>query len=672
MSHAVEQELRRIRSMPYGTARIAAAEQAARRLDAEGPREHLAEALLDLVEAYTFAGEGAKSFVVFARALRLWDESPELFDAGDERNLFWEFKWIASDLPEYPQISPAQAEAFLADMERRFEVAGHGTSTVRMSRFRWAWHTGATDAEAARLIWITGLRDEFEDCRACTIGQQVEFFTETGRWDEAVALGLTQDSSCNLEPTRTHHSVALAALLSGDPERAVASYRLARATLDGGEGDFSTEQGQAFELLARGGHLDRALRHLRADCPELLTDGASPLLRLRFLISVLAGLSANLDAASRETGLRRQHPGLETVGGLHAWVRGEAERLASEFDARNGNAYYADAVVSALSATPCERVLDFGGASGSGAAGPGDSGTAGAAPRAESAPGDTVPGTVAGDPVGADGEGTAPPAFVSADAPGADRFERAETLARLRAYSEAAREYAAASTAYAAEGWIARAGLASAEAAQCASLDHDDAAAHRWFARAVQLLRSGDGEAETVVAVLTAWAPVASRMDDPAPHATAVDAVLAEHGDPEEAQTDLAEALAERLAAERSRRRATLRDTLARAIASAAPERLPGGLDTGRAISEALLAGAEYAQLGLIADAAHAFWLAGRLQRIEGDASGAQWALESAFEGFTVAGRRDDRARAAGELIELLRATDQGALADRITSQLTD
>ncbi|MBL3686520.1 hypothetical protein D3248_06080 [Leucobacter zeae] len=672
----MEQELRRIRSMPYGTARIAAAEQTARRLDAEGPREHLAEALLDLVEAYTFAGEGAKSFVVFARALRLWDESPELFDAGDERNLFWEFKWIASDLPEYPQISPAQAEAFLADMERRFEVAGHGTSTVRMSRFRWAWHTGAADAEAARLLWITGLRDEFEDCRACTIGQQVEYFTETGRWDEAVALGLTQDSSCNLEPTRTHHSVALAALLSGDSERAVASYRLARATLDGGEGDFSTEQGQAFELLARGGHLDRALRHLRADCPELLTDGASPLLRLRFLISVLAGLSANLDAASRETGLRRPHPGLETVGGLHAWVREEAERLASEFDARNGTAYYADAVVSALSATPCERALDFGGATGSVAVGPGDSGTAeaeaGAASGAGSAPGTPAPDTDAGHPARTDGDGDSPPAFVAADASGVDRFERAETLARLRAYSEAVREYAEASTAFAAEGWIARAGLAAAEAAQCASLDHDDAAAHRWFTRAVQLLRSGGGEAETLVAVLTAWAPVASRMDDPAPHATAVDAVLAEHGDPEEARADLAEALAERLAAERSRRRATLRDTLARAIASADPERLPGGLDTGRAISEALLAGTEYAQLGLIADAAHAFWLAGRLQRNEGDAAGAQWALESAFEGFTVAGRRDDRARAAGELIELLRATDQGALADRVTSQLTD
>ena len=104
--------------------------------------------MLDLVEAYTFGGEGQKSFVVFARALRLWDESPELFDASDEHNLFWEFKWIASDLPDYPQIRREQAEAFLDDMQRRFELQGSGVSAVLAARFGWAWQSGATGAEA--------------------------------------------------------------------------------------------------------------------------------------------------------------------------------------------------------------------------------------------------------------------------------------------------------------------------------------------------------------------------------------------------------------------------------------------------------------------------------------------------------------------------------------------
>lgn len=135
MNRTVARELADIRRMPYGTARTAAAEAVARRIEAEGPREHLAEALLDQIEAYNFNGDGAKSFVVFARLLRLWDESPELFDEDDRRNLFWEFKWVAADLSDYPQISLEQARAFLADMLRRFELAGNGTAAVRMSEF---------------------------------------------------------------------------------------------------------------------------------------------------------------------------------------------------------------------------------------------------------------------------------------------------------------------------------------------------------------------------------------------------------------------------------------------------------------------------------------------------------------------------------------------------------
>ena len=127
-------ELRTIRAMPYGSARTAAAEVIVRRIDAEGPQERLAEALLDLVEAYSFTGQGDRSFVTFARLLRLWDSQPELFDESDEHNLFWEFKWVAGDLPDYPPRSPARASG-------RCTVrgsAGNGTvATLEWSRRGW-------------------------------------------------------------------------------------------------------------------------------------------------------------------------------------------------------------------------------------------------------------------------------------------------------------------------------------------------------------------------------------------------------------------------------------------------------------------------------------------------------------------------------------------------------
>ena len=673
MSRSVESELRTIRAMPYGTARIAAAEAVSRRIEAEGPEKHLAESLLDLVEAYTFADEGTKSFVVFARLLRLWDESPELFDAGDERNLFWEFKWIAGDLPDYPQITRAQAEAFLADMERRFELAGHGLSSVRMSRFRWSWHSGLDDADEERLRWITGLRDEFEDCRACTIGQQVDFFTESGRYAEAVELGLTQAASCNLEPARTNYAVALSALLAGHPELALTVHRRALASDDGGTTDFSPARGQGFEMLARGGRIEEALRILRNDHVKLLTKSSTPLFRLRFLLGVLAGLSANLpagdaEAAARETGLR--DPGWGTAGELRDWVLREARETAAQLDERNGNAHYTELIERARAATPAPEPLpeprSFGAeadesAADGGAAAP-DAGS-GSWPASWEAEGTGFPGELPGSAE----EAAAVSARLAQLAPD-DLLARAEVEVRRPDYFAAGLLYEAAADGLAAGGWMARAGVARAEAAQCAANEEFEEGAHALFARAVQELRAGGADPDVLVAVIVAWAPIAARLDDLGELASAASATLEEHGEFDPG--DLAEELAERRRSEFGKRRADLRDTLARAIASARPEQLPAGYDRAFAATEAMTAGEEYARLGRAGDAAHAFWLAGLLQRDAGDTEAAIWSLESAFEGFTIARMRSERAEAAGELIQLLRETGQEARAAEITAQL--
>ncbi|MFT4231627.1 MAG: hypothetical protein QM606_02470 [Leucobacter sp.] len=641
---SLEHELRRIREMPYGVARTAAAEAARRRIEADGSTERLAEALIDLVEAHVFTGEPAKASEVFAELLRVWDEAPGLFDPSDRRNLFWEYKWIAVDLPDDPEIAPARAEAVLADMERRFALAGHGLSSVRMSRFHWAWRTGAADAEAARLTWVAGPRDDFDDCRACTIGQQVDFFTDTGRYPEAVRLALTQDADCNLEPARTRYALALSALLEGDETLAGAALRQAVSCDDGDATDFGPARGQGFEALARGGDLERALRRLRNDHPGLLRRAASPLARLRFLLGVLAGLSANLDLGDSPTGLHEA--GWRTVRELHGWVLAEAERLAARFDARNGNGAYAERLARALRASRAPRPLP----SGTDARARGDGSGAGAA---SASPDRTISG----------------PAFA------VSLFQRAEAVLAGRDYAAAAASYLDAARAAEAEGLVSETGLALAEAAQCAAADGDDAAAHERFGEAVPRLLSGEADPDICASVLAAWAPIAARMADPAAQITATAAALAdcERLDP----VGLDDEPAARLLPDLRRRRAILRDTLARSIAAADPvvlETLPerglGHLDASRAATEALAAGEEFAGLGLLSDAAHAFWLAGRVQRGIGDPDAAAWALESAVEGFTAARMREQRVRAAGDLIELLRETGRSDQAEEIASRL--
>lgn len=671
MAKDIEHELRTLRRLPYGVARTSATEALVRRLETDGPEQRLPEALLDLVEAYTFANLGKQGFVAFARVLRLWDSRPELFDTGDERNLFWEFKWIAGDLPDYPEITAEQAEAFLADMTHRFAVAGKGGSSVRMSRFRWAWHTGRPDMEQARLDWITGDRDELEDCATCTVGQQTDYFTELGRYEEAVAIGRTSTGTCNLEPTRTMHALALAALHTGDVELATRSYRRALATYSSAEGsDFAPTHGQAFELLAIGGDIERALQGLRGDAGRLLLDASTPLFRFRFLHGVLAGLSANLDRSELPTGLTS--PPARTLGELHAWVRSEAEALAAQFDRRNGNGYCSDLIARALTARRTAHELRFG------TVGETLSETADAASEATpAAPGATGgseaaegSGAAGSDPSGDSGAAAETHADHRAEPANADEaYARAEVQTTLRDFLTASDDYAHAAALAQAEGRLEFAGICWAEAAKAAELAGDAAAAHERYAAALPRLEAAGSDDALIAQVLTVWAPVAAKVADPGELIVRLRSAIArtEAHVPEAALT---EELTEARRTEHLLALANLRDTLARILGAAGTATDAAAPEHSEAVSAAQSAGEGFAQAGRISDAAHAFWLAGKLQRAAGDLTGAVWSLESAFEGFTVARRRDERAHSAGELIEVLRETGQSDRADAVIAEL--
>ncbi len=628
-------ELAQLRSLPYGAARTAAVEALARRVEAEGPAEKLPEALLDLVEAYCFHGEGSNAFEPFAQLLRLWDTSPELFDDADRHNLFWEFKWVASDVSDYPELSVAQVDEFFRDMERRFDLAGWGRSAAADAEFRWAWARGDADAEAARLRWLALPKDGMDPCRACRVGKQVTFFVETGRDDEAIELGQTQQDACNLEPARTFAALALAYLNRGDGTRAVAAHRRMLATIDTPGNDFAAAHGQEFELLARGGEIDRALSRLRNRFPALLHKAGSPLGRLRFLLGLLAGLSANLDRSDTATGLAE--PELATLGGLHAWVKREAKALATRFDARDSNDYYARWLARALSARLAAAALVF--------------------------------DVDASEPASADG--LAAPADDAADGePGGESLLVQARLADEEGdQARSAVLHAAVAKAAEAAGMLKDAGMAWGSSAYGAAMVGDDHLAHARFARAVSLLRAADASDDIVADVLAAWAQVAVKLDDSGAVLDELEAAIDRTAsvDASALAAEPAQTRTRDMGVVHARLQAIFAETLA---APTAQPRLPGR-ELVDAIQASVGAGVQFAQLGLVTSAASVLLLAGRLQRDQGDTVGAEWALESAFEGYSLMGKQAERAEAAGELIDVLRATGQFVKADEVIASLS-
>ena len=643
--HAANAAIGRIGRMPYGLARTQAAEQEVRQIEAEGPVEALAYALGTLVDSMFWAGEAEKSFVPFTRMVRLWDEHPEHFDSGDRHSLFWMFKWMVADLVEFPSVPAAQVEATIADMARRYAIEGFGTNAVMHQRFIWAVERGATaEADAAFDAWCATPRDEFSQCESCEPGDRAAYLVSRGRHDEAIRVverALADSPSCASEPADMLSYLQLAYLAVGRDADAASAHRRTVAHLAEAAGSMTGARGRLLEFLARSGNDAAALRRLEAD-QDLLVGGDTPRERLNYLSRV--GVATHLIAADggADIPLRLTAAPAATVGELDTWARAQATELAAAFDARNGTDAASRHVAESWSAERDGRVVDL-----------------------------SILRLDGGD---AREAVAAPAPLDGADDDGAD--EAPDTAGLLRANAEvAAREgdlegasagFLAASQAAEQEGRLAEAGWALADAAQCARLSADHVGATEAFGRAVALLEAGGADPADVVRVLTAYAASASEVDAPRTvlpvverWAAALDAMpappAADQADPADPVT---EELAERRRLARSRARAELVDVTARLLATAGEH--AAAARTAEEAAEAM------AGLGAPGDAAHAFWLAGRMHVALGDPSTAVWHLESAVEGFDLVGDRRMRAEVASELIAALRAAGRDAEADAV------
>ena len=195
------------------------------------------------------------------------------------------------------------------------------------------------------------------------------------------------------------------------------------------------------------------------------------------------------------------------------------------------------------------------------------------------------------------------------------------------------------------------AGFAFAETARSIDLLGDDAGAHRTYQRAVRTLVQADLPWVDLVQIVTAWAPVAVRVGG-------AEEVL---GDLERIRAGLSGAQA----VGQMRALADAEDCTARLLASQ---------ETGAVLSNAAAlarqAAERYAEIGDVAPAAHAFWLAGQLLRNADQIDDAVWSFESAAEGFALAHDRARRSEVVGELVTLLRATGQDLRAEEAVASL--
>ncbi|MFE5340397.1 hypothetical protein ACFQ80_09240 [Isoptericola sp. NPDC056578] len=652
-----------IMSMPYGVARSAAAEQEAARITAEGPDEARAYALFALVDSYTSTPEAEKAFLPFTQLLRWWDSHPELFDGSDTHSLFWSFKWMVGLLARFPSVPTAQLDATLDDMERRYALAGNGTSAVAGERFAWLRAQGAPGTEEAYRTWITTPRDSFSDCAACLPAGQAEYLAETGRVREAadvVSAAVASGATCGDEPAGMESLLELLLLDLGDASGAAAVHRSATSHLDAAVSK-EVAASRHVEFLARTGHPERALRLLHT-YPEHLTVSDSPGERLAVLTHVAVATGV-LRETHADTPVDLAAVPARTVAELDTWARAEIAPIARAFDARHGTDRHAR-LLDAAWARQARRL-------------PVELGVLAAAERAAAVPGatpdtipDTMPDALATSLAGADAASPAGVDLAGVTGPRLDADPVGAALARAEGEPdpvEASAAYLTAARLAEEAGRLEDAGFALAEAAQVAATLGDDEGAVPAFARAVGLLRAAGTDPSHVGPVVRAAAAAQARAGDVDAALAAVervhdDVARATRGVPDAPTPAMSEELAARRAAFVAAEERQLRDVHARLLATAGRH--------AEAARQAESVAEEFGRAGLPFDAAHAFWLAGSALRAAGDATAAVDPLRAALEGLAATGARADLASVADELVGTLRGLGRTEEADAVAASL--
>jgi hypothetical protein len=217
--------LGRIRALPYGQSRTAAAERVVADVEASDHDDLLPQAYSALAIAYRLGPEGEedKAFVPFSKALHLYDRHAELFTDVACTRLLWQFTWILSTMRADPAVPLGHIERVLADMRRlrrgwrQYERRAPrrvvmGMAPRRLGDGRRA-PCGLPGDTARRVDHLRGVRPQQRRCLPCAahrlekglaelrrattgvdacggersfvLGRMLDPLTKTGRLDEA-------------------------------------------------------------------------------------------------------------------------------------------------------------------------------------------------------------------------------------------------------------------------------------------------------------------------------------------------------------------------------------------------------------------------------------------------------------------------------------------------------
>ncbi|THF69317.1 hypothetical protein E7T06_12575 [Deinococcus sp. Arct2-2] len=345
MSSQLQDLYDRINNLPFCSEELALIEEAVRLTDlTQNENEGYRARRLLMNSAYAL-GQSEKMLVAFSWCRDYADRHPEALDADEHQDLLWHHRWVVNAGRTFPQIPTPRILALHHDYARRMRelgLSGHNEAFVGLM---YAMHTGDAAAAKTHFETLTSTeRDDLSACEACEAETEAEYHLFCGD-DEASLMQiqhiLDRRLTCAHIPANTH-ALALAPLMRlGRWDEAGQHAARSRQHVSG-QPDYLWAQARHLEYLA----LVNPSAALKWYAHHVVwAEQTKELAVSQCFHAAAAMLFLTLwNGGKTKTYAIRLSPtvaGYQEAGRYSAEERmyrhmGEAQRLASLFDARNG------------------------------------------------------------------------------------------------------------------------------------------------------------------------------------------------------------------------------------------------------------------------------------------------------------------------------------------------
>lgn len=298
---------------------------------------------LDLIYHEKDTSHCVDSFPAFAWLLNAYDNNSELFNEAD---FLWEYKWMASSSRRNVNISREQVENIMADLKERMSRNGYTDRAYLNVQFYWLLFLGETEAARECMKERDAVpRDRMSHCEACEQDSRVEMELIDGNFDNAIAQAhdlFNEKMTCGRLPFATYCNFAYYMGRAGD-DRATEYFNLADEELSDKKDDYSfvSEVSMLMLYLAKY-NKEKGFEYFQryADWAE----GAEDAVQFDFALAALALLKRDEGVRTLELSAKLPYYNSSNqydMADLYNHYHKIAEALSAQFDARNGNSYFA-------------------------------------------------------------------------------------------------------------------------------------------------------------------------------------------------------------------------------------------------------------------------------------------------------------------------------------------